>query len=436
MLQRIVAQNIEITANRMHDVANNIQSFLWLTTNSSGVIFENINTAVTTLFKFVVLDDFSRIQQIIKHRSREYYTKHAFAVSSLLQSLNWIIHSIPGIGRASDDVYRDSTLVFHIRHILSIATDNKKMSLVDAVIRRLVLRPNQWKRCHDTFRNFVAILSNSSEVSNTNSVDKNWHVLSSFYDIKDLNPCLHGLKTDLTHVGNENEIMLETIRNIVHFSMLFNYSRFLVGAQDDLSNLQQKALWFSKQMQLYAQNKTTKLDLSKNVTISLINEVEKVINKILTYLDRDIIERLEMLGDTIEKQVRNFYVKGLAAMMTLDAYYNNDDIEEELRMLKIWRQPVFQFSIPKVVGFEYSAPLSWKSWPNSITLQEFVLGKSHDQIVSKVTERYGNGMQHELVRRQYEFTRIKDGIISSLYELLDELKHIQRDSVLNEVFAA
>ena len=99
-----------------------------------------------------------------------------------------------------------------------------------------------------------------------------------------------------------------------------------------------------------------------------------------------------------------------------------------------WRQPVFQFRIPEVVGFKYPASQSWRSWPTTTTFRQFILGEAHDKIISRIMKQYGNEMQQEVLRRKIEFNRIKGEIVSSLSQLYDEMEYIRRESAMDEAF--
>ena len=325
------------TVERMQKVFGNVQSFLWLITNASGVIFENINAAASNMLKVVVLDDFSRMLRVIKYCVSNYDKNHAPVVGGIQHSINWITHSesFPGNIRASNVIYRNSTLRY-LQYILTIGTDSGRASR-DDFVSRLIRRPDKWEHCRSRIMDFAVILGNLSvvetEISLANSRDKISYTISSLYDIPwDLFPCLLGLNAEMTRVDHVNERIQEAVQNILHFSMLFSYSRFLVDARNDISDLQETVIWFSKQMQLYAQNKTTKLDLSNNTTIT---QVQGVIDKIMTELGQNVIDRLLVLGGIFKKEVRKLYMKGLSGMMALDEYYDNGYIEDELRMLKI-----------------------------------------------------------------------------------------------------
>ena len=422
------------TVYRIQNTYDNVQSFVWLITNSSGVIFENINTAASIMLKVVVLDDFSRMQRIIEYCVNNYDTDHATVVGGIQHSINWVTHSesFPGEIRASNDIFKNSALRY-LQYILTIGTDSGGTSR--DFVTRLIRRPDQWKHCRSMFVDFAVILGNVSGVEYGIRRNNSQGHISSLYNIpQDFFPCLHSLNAEMVRVGNVNKRMLKTVQNILHSSMSFSYDRFLLGAQSNIADLQQIIVWISEQMQLYAQNKTTKLELSRNTTITQINEVQSVIDKIMAELTQNVIDQLLVLGGTIEKEVRKLYVMGLSGMMTLDEYYDNGYIEDELRMLKIWRQPVFQFRIPEVVGFKYPAAQSWRSWPTTTTLRQFVLEEAHDKVISKITNHYGNEMQQEVLRWKFEFTRMKNEIIFSLNQLYDEMERIRRESTMGEAF--
>ena len=422
------------TVYRIQNTFDNVQAFVWLITNSSGVIFENINTAASIMLKVVVLDDFSRMQRIIEYCVNNYNTDHATVVGGIQHSINWVTHSesFPGEIRASNDIFRNSALRY-LQSILTIGTDSGGTSR--DFVTRLIRRPDQWKQCRSMFVDFAVILGNVSGVEYGIRRNNSQGHISSWYDIRqDFFPCLHSLNAEMARVGNVNKRMLKTVQNILHSSMSFSYGRFLLGARSNIEDLQQIIVWISEQMQLYAQNRTTKLELSRNTTITQINEVQSVINKIMAELTQNVIDQLLVLGGTIEKEVRKVYVMGLSGMMALDEYYDNGYIEDELRMLKIWRQPVFQFRIPEVVGFKYPASQSWRSWPTTTTLRQFVLEEAHDKIISKITNHYGNEMQQEVLRWKVEFTRMKNEIIFSLNQLYDEMERIRRESTMGEAF--
>ena len=438
-----MTENIESTVIRMRNVVNNVTSFLWFTTNSSGVIFEKINTAAITFLKFVTMDDFTRMQQIAESYVNDYNTNYASLIGGIRQLLNWLSHNRTSPGKVHANAYQDihrNQILTNLEHILAIGTDNGKLSINYRLIR-LVRHPDQWEHCRNKFIYLAAALVSPSE--NETEVDSSdlWnnisqHRLSSMPDIKDISSCLHGLDADLAGVVNTLETMVRTIRSTLKFHSLFSYNAVLFDARNDISNLRQKMSWFSEQMHSYARNKTTMLDISRDVTITMIAEVEGTINTILTYLERKVFDRLHILKYIIGIEIRKLYVKGMAAMIQLAAYYNNNYIEDELRLMKIWRQPKFQFIIPEVVGFKYPASQAWNSWSTTTTLRQFVLGGASDQIISNIIKRYTNGMRREVFYQQREFSRIKNDILSSLFQLADDLEKIKRTSAMDEVFVA
>ena len=428
----------------MHRVVNDIKSFLWHVSNSSGVTFDNMNTAVGNFLRSVVHEDITRMQQIAEHYADDYRRNHAAAVGGMQHSINWVTksESFPGKINGADHIYRNATLSY-IKDILAIGTDDENSTQTTVTLSRLLRRPEEWEYCQIIFMDLALLLNNPIEaetsVNKSKLLDKSsqpYGPQSALDYTKDLRKCLHGMNDDMARVSNQFAQIRKTITNVRLSPEAFRYNRVLENVRDDISDLQRKMSWFSKQTHLYAQNITTKLDLSGNVTRTIVTEIESTIQRILRILEKKIIGYLRILADMIEKEVRNVYFNGLAGMGTVGAYYDNNDIEDQLRMLRIWRQPVFQISIPEVVRFRYSASESWNSWSTSTTLQQFVLDGAHDKVISDITRSYANTMRQEVLKQNLEFASMKDDIVSSLTHLVEELEYIKRQGTMDDIFVA
>ena len=76
--------------------------------------------------------------------------------------------------------------------------------------------------------------------------------------------CSHDLDFALADVANELEIIVKTIRNVIHFYRLFGHNTVWIAVWNDISYRRTKVLRFSEQIQVHKLKVQNKIKFSED----------------------------------------------------------------------------------------------------------------------------------------------------------------------------
>ena len=209
---------------------------------------------------------------------------------------------------------------------------------------------------------------------------------------------------------------------------------YMENKRDNLHKLYTTAVWLSKQLKAYSENKTAKIELSKVLTHSMFSGLQFTLDHIVTAVERKHINPLLSMTNRILWNINDWYIKSMNVITALLPFYDNSGIDDKVRTLKIWRHPVVRFKTADILQFKYQASESWQSWGLSTTLEEFVLSGTATKVISTTIEENRKVLQSELTRIGIECKRASEDVIRSFKDVIDDFRMVHKESVMGSDF--
>ena len=295
--------------------------------------------------------------------------------------------------------------------------------------------------CEDAITSMMVNLSRSSVVTNrgnrfisiqqTQSQINNLH---DFYKMQRVRGCVTGLELSLNAILS---LTIELERSMNYISIIRDaivYGDDLKITRSDLDILKDNIDWLSEQLSDYSQNRTTKIKLSNQINEAMLSDIVNAMNHIISVINVDIIEPFLFHTRNMGREIPRMYLNILNAMRMLEPYYDEMDIEEKLRALKIWRHPVAILDTVDVLQFMYPASEAWRSWALSVSLNELVLSGSAAKTISSMVKEYTTVLTDELLRMRSEFDNDRDDTTETFNKVSTDLKKVRTESVMEDDF--
>ena len=405
----------------------------------SSKTFQRIDFALNNLIKFVAHADMIFMRQILT----DYYSVYMQNYQSVFDRIRILMNeiSLPLPTFMSEFVAADYNPSMRVSTMLLRDTISYLLSLDFSVYEnapnRFVSEERRWTICQDLLREINNSLSRMLMQSalwpnQTSHIDVSFFDnLSDLFRRSILNKCIDEFYVTVTSVVHTFKKLDMEIANT---TLKFYDDDYLDAENIDLSNLYIIKTWLSKQLILYSLNRTTQIKLSKEVAESMIPDLNQTLDRILSVVRRKVIKPLVLATDNIARDLNTWYGKSLGAIQTLATYYDDNDIEEKVRTLRIWRHPVARWATSDMLQFKYATSESWHSWERSISLRTFVQTGNAATMIGTTMEDYDQVLRNELLRMEMEYKIAKDDVIMAVNDIINHFSWIYSESLLDGSF--
>ena len=432
-------EHIEDFIFKLSNAVQKLDMFVRFHVFISPKTFQRMDFALNNLIKFVAHADMIFMRQILTDCYSVYMQNYESVFDRIRILMNEISLRLPTFMNESaaadyNPSMRVSMILLRdtISYLLSL-----DLSVYENAPNRFVSEERQWTICQDVLREINNSLSRMFMQSalwpnQTSRIDVSFfHNLSDLFRRSALNECIDEFYVTVNSVVHTfKKLDMEIENNILKF-----YDDDYLNTENiDLSNVYIIKKWLSKQLISYSLNETTQIKLSKEVAESMIPDVNQTLERILSVVRRKVIKPLVLATNSIIKDVKTWYGKSLGAIQTLATYYDDNDIEDKVRTLGIWRHPVAGWATLDILQFKYTTSESWHSWERIVSLRTFVQTGNAATVIGTTMEDYAQVLRNELLRMEMEYKIAKDDVIIALNDIINHFSRIYSESLLDRNF--
>ena len=425
----------------MQSTVNNLKTFMWLSVNSTGPSLERINMAIKQLILFVK-DDILAVRETIRVLRKVYksnydtYVEGLQYLQSILQEVGEHYNYSLYVLKTRNVDWGQGFVSFGETFLTNIA--NMQFSVADAATQgmnmRLTADLDDREECMRKMANVSEkardILSGSFNSQNDDDVSAYMtfdnHGGNSFECINDLSKKFHMAMRTL------DKLAIEIDQSFTSYE--FNYERIAATVGGKLDYLENLTIRLIRGMAAYANNETTKLDLSDKIGLDTLTDVTELLNAILNVIDLNAINMLLSRTDALTQHVIRWYITGLESIGKLESHFDSHIIEDNMRNLNIWRDPVVRLDMANILNLKYDLGESWKTWSSEISLSELLMHRLFDGIITGIAERYRDILRKELLEIKAGYVLSIDQITNSLKRLAEDYESMRGESLMDDSF--
>ena len=258
--------------------------------------------------------------------------------------------------------------------------------------------------------------------------------LYELYKMHTVNKCVNELQSQFDSLVRAMGKANTKILQIFELSPKFENSEYLETEREHFYKLEATATWLLEQITAYSGNRTTKIMLSRSISGSMLSNIQITLDRIVSVVERKIINTLLSMANALSSTLKQLYSKSLGVFATLVPIYDDTDIEDRLRSLKIWRYPVARLETADVLQFKYRVSESWRSWKMDTTLEEFVAGGHATKATSRTIELYRDILKSELLRIQAKCRDARQDVIRAITDVIDDFTNVHIESLMGSDF--
>ena len=190
----------------------------------------------------------------------------------------------------------------------------------------------------------------------------------------------------------------------------------------------------SEKLFMYSENRTTQLKLAKEITHSTLFHVGHTTGLIMSAVKKKCFGPLKFAIYRTAESLKRWYAKTLKAMQILSPYYDDSDIEDKMRALKIWRHPVARLATSDILQFKYPVSEFWRSWEGSVSLEDFVRSGNATALIRTIVEDYARVVRNDLLKLELKYINTKDDVVQAFRDIIRYFSDIHSKSLMDENF--
>ena len=413
--------------------------------------FNRIDLSLDNILKFVVHEDFELLNHILNDYLAGYIPHYGHLVDRVEKVMDETMGMVPVVANHRDPAKMNAVRQAMKGHVFLLLASLNKLSSLNSysgsrIIKTIPSRSHIDQVRLNTCQTFESNISDMLEEIVFNNCSGTIFRRLDGTPVSDMNK-LHKLCQTFTSnrcVGELPSRLLSVIRATkkIHFEILqvmeigpgFDNTFYLHNEQNDLDELLITADWFSEQLAAYSSGRTTKIELAKVITQSMLSDTERILDRIITAIDRKHITQLLSKTNELLQNVKEWYNASLHAVTALNPFYDDRGIEDRVRNLQIWRHPIAMLETADILQFQYTAAESWRSWGLSIRLDDFVLRENATTMISTAIDKYRQILQSKIIQIRRGCKRAKEDVVESMQNVMKDFANVYKESLMDNTF--
>ena len=412
--------------------------------NRSVAAFNRINIGIANMVTMVAQADLETMHGMLSNYQTGYESHHAIIVYNLEILIEEASVLMGGVVDGSV-LIGEHTILNGILKLVNASLDALKSvdSIPDQGIKDAPshLMHNDRNDCDNAIKGMEVFLNHSSVASDKDNPDISVertrsyiNKLHDFYKMQRARGCITGLVLNLNTLLSLTADLEGSMKHVRDAVDGFNFEDLLKKMRSDLDILKDSIDGLSEQLLAYSRNKNTKINISNEITDAMLSDIEKAMNHIISVITVDVIEPFLLQTSDLNRNIPLMYLKTLNTMRVLEPHYDDRDIENKLRALKIWRHPEAMLNTVDVLQFTYSASEAWRTWALSVSLDDLVLSGSATKLISSMVNGYTIVLRYELLRMKSEFENARNDVIENFKKFLIDLNEVRMESIMEDDF--
>ena len=440
LFQRIEPKYINDFIHKLSNVIHKLEALIHFNVVISRLKFERVELGLKNFMKLVAQPDFIFMRQMLTDCHMGYTLSYENLAETIMTLMDEVSFKLPMLLNKSlitdSDVSITGSMKLLIDALESVLSGHLfigSSSLKNAP-SRLVRTKLHWEGCQHLLKDVKMLLKQSSVWRNETPIhDDTYSDLNETYHSNNLHTCMGELGMtfkSLKYRFNDFD------RDIERFDDSTNFydTEYLESEKLYLENLRVTKSGLSDKLELYSQNQTTQIVLAKEITDSMLSDVEQILDRIMAVVEKNVLKPLVLAASSIDTVAKRWYVEYLRAMRILAPYYNDNGIEGKIRALKIWRHPLARLATSDILQFKYQTSESWHTWDTSVNLQEFVQSGNATMVIWNIMEDYFHILSNELIGLKLDHKNAEHELLGAFTGLIDHFSQIQSESLIDESF--
>ena len=453
IFQRVFPEIMKESFHNLRKSITSLNTFMHFITDGARNGFTRVDLALDNLLTLVVRNDFELLNHILNDYFVEYVPYYGHVVDRIEKVMDETMVMLSTVvnQRYPAKVYTvQQTIKGHICLLLASLNELSSMNS-GSRSRRTETIPSRsssdwvhFDRCRTFETNITNILqelafSNGSgttfgRLDETPLSNSDMNTLYKLCQMFASDKCVGDLPLELITAARATKQINLHILQAIDIGAGFDDNTYLNNKQDILRKLLATAAWFSEQLAAYSRGRTTKIELAKVITQSLLSDTERTLDLIITAMERTHITQLLSKTNEVLRNVKVWYKASLNAITALVPFYDNNGIEDRLRNLQIWRHPIAMLETAEILQFQYSVTDSWRSWGLSIRLEDFVLRENATTMISTAIDQYRQILQSEIIQIRRGYKRAKDDVVEAIKNVMKDFANVYRESLMDSKF--
>ena len=390
----------------------------------------------------LVLSDFALIANLIQQNKAKYdliYRKDFEMSGSLYPYLTKTLNSI-GAYCDSDGYNKSMRLLLGRMQIALFHTNN--IILYQDFLRNKDLRgcPGQlWTHhysgpdCRSSLEHIINTINNASDSASkrcpSNRVTKTEMGMHWAWGKK----CLNEYNSVLCNAIHDLFDMTNRVNKSLDPELIFDYNKAL-GKINDINLVYEMKERVIALFTSYSHHQINKLGVAKFFTNLKFSANNKVYDRIFWNLDRYAFSYLTSKIDTMDENIQRMFGDAFRILEALMPYCNDDDTEQRIRNLSLWRHPLARLDVQDILSFKYTSDESWESWSLALSFKEMMGTKLGAKLSTDIVKSYSGVLRRQILQIKSEMMKSVSQINSAIGLLADDLKAFQKDNTINSDF--
>ena len=464
--QRVLVTNIQLTVENMRALTLSLENFEVLTSNHSAVVTERLN-AVSRRYTELTRADIVHLMAVLDQYEEGYRDSYGPYLDPFVFYIKYMHHIVVFLRTRVN--LRESSEYTGMKGLSSAQAANQVMvKYLDNMIHldQKVSPSGNWTPtrfwptmerrdlCNATYRearyNYQTLIATIQK-----AYTYFWDMLTNWpadraqgwpykmdracNSILDNNATLFNCSVEyslmLSTARQELETVLEEIDESLALDFNFTYEDVLRNVQDDLDMIAGNLTWMSSRLQDYVQNRTTKLELSAEITTTTRDAVVQSLDTIFAKIDADALAMLRRSVDQTEFNIKLWYLAGLTSFYPMAPFIDSAILDEACRQLGIWRSPQVALNSSDWVQWQHAVGMVADSWPEGMTLAEMIDSSRVAGVLDATMTAYADTMYDEMYKRiKLAFEDAKENIVSSFDAVITDLETFRKESTITNTF--
>ena len=388
----------------------------------------------------LVLSDFALIVNMIQEKTVRYdlvYRKD-FEISGYLYS--YLMNTLNSIEVYCDsDRYKKSIklilgrmdiAVFHM-NITILYQDSLRNKATQVCPGQLWTMHSSKPDCRASLEYIIKTIVNASvavsELCLSNIVpetENDMHWVWGENCLNEYNFALHNAKHEILRIANRIERNLDP-------EWIFNYDKVL-AKMNDIRIVNEMTEKVAALLTSYSQHHIRKLDMA-NVLINLLFSKDNY-DRIFWILDKYAFNYIASKTETMEENIQRVFSDTFRVLETLMPYCNDDETEQRLRNLSLWRYPMARLDVQDIISYKYTSDESWELWSPAVSFKEMMNSRLGENVFNEIVTSYSSVLRERILEIKSEFMKSLSRINSAIDLLVDDLKTFEKDNTINRDF--
>ena len=249
-----------------------------------------------------------------------------------------------------------------------------------------------------------------------------------------LKECTNEYRSTITKTLGELSSIKTAAEDTLNTGKGFDFKSFKGTFERDLEVISATGSRLHAQIKKHTAHNISKLEFAKQLLSAKSKEdMGRYMETIFFKTDSEAVSKMRTEARELKTIIQKWFVAGLRAITSLLDYFDEDEVEYNMRNLSLWRQPIVDLRTADVLKYLLNVDETWRTWPLSVSLRNLITPEG-SQYISNILEEYMTGINEALYKVQETSLIIKDEAAVEFDVLCEELQSYKLQGEINDNF--